>query len=469
MTRRILWASLLLGVFILFDLALLGWLSFRSLSQREIERVLLETREEAEDVADEIAGGAAASGEDLYTLIAVEQEKQTYLDAILKKRDVVRNIEIRDSEGRLVFRAATESFSPPRNPELPEIVAGELEPRVEEKTVTSEESFPYDMEVPIGEFGFLHVGISPEELESRVAVLRGELVDQTLLIGAVTVVVLILAYLTIAALWKRGRRLEQKAIEAERMAYIGTLASGLAHEIRNPLNSLNLNIQLLEEESGGRLAGSSSGRLLAITRDEIGRLERLVTDFLLYAKPRPIEPEPTSCRELLERCRDLLAGEFESRGVRLQVDDRAPGARVEVDREQITQLLVNLAQNALAAVEGVAHPRVVLRAVRGGGRIALEVEDNGGGISAADRERIFDLFYSTRKGGTGLGLAVVRRIAQVHGGRIEVLAGRSGGTRMRLELDEVRAPGATAETRDAAAGAVSPTRPRRPASRTALP
>ncbi len=437
-TRRLITASLLLGIFVLFDLGLLGWLIFRSLSRREVEQTLLETRQEAEKLADEIAGTASEGGKDLYTLIAVEREKQTYLDKILQGRDIVQTVEIRDAEGRLVFRALAEKFDPPRAPEGPRLEQRELEPRVETSTVERTETVDYDMEVPIGELGILRIGISQAEMQRRIELLRGELVRQTVLIGAVTLGLLLLAYLTIWWLWKRSRRLEEQASEAERMAYIGTLASGLAHEIRNPLNSLNLNMQLLQEEAQGGASADSTRRLLALTRQEIDRLERLVTDFLSYAKPGPLELQEVTAVDLMRRCRELMAGELETRRARVIVEDLSGGARVRVDPGQITQLLLNLVHNALTATEESGRPpRLVLATRSSGGRVFLEVEDNGIGISPEVSGRIFELFFSTRKGGTGLGLAVVQRIARAHGGEVEVGSTPGVGTRVRVSLPEV--------------------------------
>jgi signal transduction histidine kinase len=231
------------------------------------------------------------------------------------------------------------------------------------------------------------------------------------------------------------------------MAYIGTLASGLAHEIRNPLNSLNLNMQMLEEEMcepTGNEPAPAGRRLLQITRDEIGRLERLVTDFLSYARPRALELDEVEVSELLEQVRELLAREAKSRGVSLRVVDRSGGMKVRVDPAQIRQLLLNLSQNALAAVEDRSAPRVVLEAEAaesrdgwGEGRepgVELLVRDNGCGIPADEVERIFDIFYSTRKGGTGLGLAIVDRIARRHGGSVDVESAPGKGTTFRVLL-----------------------------------
>ena len=102
-SRRLFVVALLLGLFIFLDIGLFGWLLFRSLSKREIERVLLETREEAEGLAERLAGTAEEAGGDLYTVTAMEREVQTYIDSILKQRKFVRTVEVVDGEGRLVF------------------------------------------------------------------------------------------------------------------------------------------------------------------------------------------------------------------------------------------------------------------------------------------------------------------------------------------------------------------------------
>ncbi len=436
--RRLVIASIVLGVFVLVDLGLFGWLIFRSLSKREVDRILLETRREAEEVAEQLA----EDGEDLYTLIAVEREKRTFIDTILQKREIIQDIEIRNTEGHLVFRTRGQRFDPPEGPvDTAGIEAPEMPRRIETSTVEHSETVNYDMEIPIGNLGMLHVGISRVELEGRVEVLRGELTKQTATLGAVTLVVLILGYLTIWWLWRRSRGLEEQAAEAERMAYIGTLASGLAHEIRNPLNSLNLNMQMLEEDDGRPVNEASRQRLFAVTQQEIHRLEGLVTDFLSYARPRPLEMEELPGAELLHRCADLLEAEFRQRGAPIQVEDLSDGWRVRVDPGQMSQLLVNLAQNALAATEESGRPpRITMTARSSEGRVALEIEDNGVGIPEEEATKIFDLFYSTRKGGTGLGLAVVRRIATDHAAQLEVESAVGVGTRIRVSLPRVEEP-----------------------------
>jgi signal transduction histidine kinase len=259
---------------------------------------------------------------------------------------------------------------------------------------------------------------------------------QTAAVGLVTLLLLGAAYLVIWRLYQRSRQLEAQAVEAERLAYLGTLASGLAHEIRNPLNSLSLNMQMMQEEmAAGPAAVTTAGRLLSITQAEIGRLEHLVTDFLSYARPRPPEREPVAPAALFERVREVLAADLHRAGARVAVRDETDGVRLFADPAQLTQLLLNLVQNGVAAAaEAGRSPRLELAAVRHDGALALEVSDNGPGVPAAERERIFDLFYSTKKGGTGLGLAIVQRIAENHAGRVEVETPPGGGATFRVVL-----------------------------------
>jgi signal transduction histidine kinase len=459
-SRRFLVASLVFGLFVLFDIALFGWLLFRSLSQREIERVLLETRAEAEALAKQIARRAERQGKDLYTAVAVERETQTYIDQILRQREIVRTVEIRDTNGVLVFQARSETTvpiqpggtgevpaPPPAGPGSPELQR-RVELRGSRRQEISEWASTFqvpEIRVPIGDYGQLEIGLSAGELSRRIGVLREDLLRQTALVAVISMTLLVAAYVAIWQLLRRSQRLELQAAEAERMAYIGTLASGLAHEIRNPLNSLNLNMQMLEEEIDEHGSVPTGKRLLSITRSEISRLERLVTDFLAYAKPRPLELEEVPVARLLERVPEVLAGEIQKRGARVEVEDRSGGASVRVDRGQMTQLLLNLAQNSLAAAEEAGRrPLLRLTASRQGGNVLLEVEDNGVGIPPDEQGKVFDLFYSTKKGGTGLGLAIVDRIARAHEGQARVRSAPGEGTAVTVEIPSV-APEAPAK------------------------
>src|SRR5690606_38083195 len=286
--------------FVALDLGLFGWLIFRSLSRQEVERVLLATREEASELAERIARSAEDDG-DLYTAIATERETRTYLNALLQRRDLVREVRVTDSDGVLVYRARTTVEIPepgadgtgaadPGGPELPG--DGGAGGHYEEQVVDREIVFPVD--VPIADFGQIAIGVDGAELEARMGVLRQALLRQAISISLVTLAALGLAGLLLAWQFRRARQAEELARERERLADLGALAAQLAHEIRNPLNSLGLNVQLLEEELSTTAADPGDrGRpsLLSITRSEIARLDRLVGDLLIYARPPELRRE----------------------------------------------------------------------------------------------------------------------------------------------------------------------------------
>ncbi len=439
-SRRLIIVAVTFAVFVVFDIALFGWLIFASLSQREVEKVLLETRAQAEPLARRLEEQARSLDQDLYVAVSVVQERTTYIQSFPTQREMIRRFEIRDRNGTVVYQEENTRELPAGVPGSPYVGDPSGRPRIETGGDSLEVPSPQpapglqleEVEVAIGDLGTMIVGLSEQALLERVGVLRQDLIRQTSLIGVLTLALLLMAFAAIWTLFRRARRLEEQAVEAERMAYIGTLASGLAHEIRNPLNSLSLNMQMLEEETTG--TGGSQQRLLAITRSELHRLERLATDFLSYAKPRPLELEEVPAVELLEQVLEVMGGEVQDRGAVVEIKDSSAGALVRVDRSQIRQLLLNLTQNALAASEDAGGAVVRLIARRTGAGVALEVSDNGPGIPEQDQQRIFDLFFSTRKGGTGLGLAIVKRIARAHDAELEVYSRPGVGTTMRLLL-----------------------------------
>jgi len=431
--RRLVVAGTVFALFVVFDIALFGWLILDSLSQREIEKVILETREEAEPLARELAAQAAQHDGDLFVVLSIAQETRSYLENILTEREIVQKVEIRDHNGTVVYGPIySHQEAPLEIPAIPRMRTGESNGERAPAQLTAS---GLQADIPIGDLGTLVIGLEERELQRRIGVLRQDLIRQSTLIGVLTVALLVVAFVAVWKLFHRARKLEEQALEAERLAYVGTLASGLAHEIRNPLNSLNLNMQMLEEEVSEQGASRSQRRLLSITRSELGRLERLATDFLSYARPRSMELVEVEAQELLERTVHVLEGEIQDLRAEVRVEDASEGARVRVDEGLMGQLLLNLTKNALTACESPHEtPKVHLGARREGTDVVLEVRDNGPGIPEEERERIFDLFYSTRKGGTGLGLAIVQRIAEAHGTEIEVDGHPGSGAILRLRL-----------------------------------
>jgi len=228
----------------------------------------------------------------------------------------------------------------------------------------------------------------------------------------------------------RTRQLEAEAQMADRLAYVGTLAGGLAHEIRNPLNAMNMNVQMLQEELEDTPEDSERKQeyidLLEINRREIMRLERLVSDFLAYARPQQLRPESLDPAALVNEVSDFLEADFRRRGVSLvrRVDRELP--RFSADAGQLKQALINVMINAADAVSENQGTVEISVSRHGEDGVAIAVADNGGGIPPQEAERIFQIFHSTKKGGTGLGLAISQRIVEAHGGTISA-GGRDGG------------------------------------------
>ncbi len=226
------------------------------------------------------------------------------------------------------------------------------------------------------------------------------------------------------------RAYQHRAALSEKLAAIGTLAAGLAHEIRNPLNAAHLQLQLLERRAA---RADPEGRLAEIARTvqgEIDRLSRLVDDFLRFARPAPLRAAPLDLVELAAQVIELERPAFAESGVDLDFvhDEAAP---LEGDREKLTQLLLNLVRNGREAVAGTGG-RVTVEVRRRSDGASLVVRDTGPGIPDDLRTRIFEPFFSTKEGGTGLGMAICHSVVTLHGGDIE--ARNDGGAVFEVRL-----------------------------------
>lgn len=222
----------------------------------------------------------------------------------------------------------------------------------------------------------------------------------------------------------------EHAQQQERLAAVGTLAAGLAHEIRNPLNGARLHISFLERTLKQTEATPDTLEAVQIVQDEIKRLARLVTDFLDFARPRPLARMATSVRALCERA-SQLAAPVAKENVSLELDLPANDVVFDADKDRLEQVLINLLQNAIEAL-GQKGGKVTLRARRQPRHVWLEVEDDGPGLPPGNAP-VFDAFFSTKPHGTGLGLAIAHRVVTDHGGVIDVES-RPGRTRFRVSI-----------------------------------
>ncbi len=235
------------------------------------------------------------------------------------------------------------------------------------------------------------------------------------------------AVLGAAAAWLNSRRMH--ALEAARMrsqreeeqsALVGTIASGLAHEIRNPLSTLRMNLQLLREDWENPITEreQKGRRRIDILLRETGRLENILSDFLRFAANHSLNLQRTDLNALAGELLEFLSPQAERTRIRL-VRRFAPDLpRVEADQNLIRQALLNLLVNAQQALP--KGGQIVVSTSSNGQHVRLSVSDNGQGIPPENMGKIFNLYFSTRPGGTGLGLPMVKKIVEEHRGTVEV-------------------------------------------------
>lgn len=232
------------------------------------------------------------------------------------------------------------------------------------------------------------------------------------------------------------RALERRAADAEALSAMGELAMNLAHEIRNPLNAAVLQLHLLVRGLD-RLDADEPTRAglkdrTRIVGDEIGRLNRLLTEFLELARPRGIAREPVHVPRLVDEVLDLEEESAKGRGIQIVRELPADGCIAIGDREKLKQVTINIVVNALEAMK---HGGVLTARVRSeGDRVVLSVEDTGPGIEPEVLTSVFDPFFTTKEAGTGLGLSIVRKIVDQHGGDVWIQSARGEGARVTVSI-----------------------------------
>jgi len=231
------------------------------------------------------------------------------------------------------------------------------------------------------------------------------------------------------------RNLEELLQRAERSAVVGRLASGIAHEIRNPLNFINLSIDHLRASFAPKEESSRAQyiHMLTTIKDELARLNRLVTDFLGYGRPAKLKIREVDARSLIEEVRDLVNTQAEQQGVAVNIEQNGHGdAKLHGDPELIKTCFSNLMINAIQAMPSGGALNVSLRPDNG--FLEIKFADTGVGIMPEDLGQIFEPYYSTKDTGIGLGLPLTKKIIEEHGGKINVESGLGRGTTFTVTL-----------------------------------
>ncbi len=227
------------------------------------------------------------------------------------------------------------------------------------------------------------------------------------------------------------RRAERELVDAAKFAFVGELAAGVAHEVRTPLGVLRSAAQLLERSLDAR--EEETRELLQILRDEVDRVDRVVSGLLELGRPRELRPEPSPLGQIVFRAADFVEVQAREKGVRLRRSVVEPEPVALCDPELVYQVALNLLVNAIQILaEGETVELSLLRSQDG--YAGFEVRDDGPGIPAEIRGQIFEPFFTHREGGVGLGLTFVQRVVQEHRGRIAVESADGRGTVFRIEL-----------------------------------
>ncbi|MCZ6747238.1 MAG: ATP-binding protein [Acidobacteria bacterium] len=490
--RGLMWFSVIFGLLLLADVGVVGNLIFRDLSRQVIEEAKARSLAEAKAFARQFymeSAATMASPAAVYRLVRDTYAVARYADRLLERYTFIERIRVFNEQGQLVMPAryrqanlkrkadgerSLEATSggdadtltrspqsatgadtelpgeivmpevkgpPPRdNPALlalyrihgiplPDLTLGPGDPASVDRVSRRQSVITVTAPTPGG--ATVEVSLSEEMLTQEIDQLRRDLIIKILIGAAVSLVLIVVAYIFVVKLFNKTRRLESEAQMADRLAYVGTLAAGLAHEIRNPLSAMKLNLQMLD--GAIEHPDQESRDLLVETQGEVERLGGLVTSFLSYARPARLKMQPSDLNEIVRETALFLTADARRRHVSIETELGVGLPVIPLDPAQVRQAILNIVHNAVAAVEANGGGKVALRtSVNGRSEVQLEIEDEGAGVPAEKLDTIFQVFYSSKPGGTGLGLPIALRVLEGHGGQIKVDSRPGTGTRFTL-------------------------------------
>ncbi|MDP9187595.1 MAG: ATP-binding protein [Verrucomicrobiota bacterium] len=233
------------------------------------------------------------------------------------------------------------------------------------------------------------------------------------------------------------RRSEQQTIESERLNALTLLAAGVAHEIGNPLNSLNIHLQLIEREAR-KLDGAKRAELqesVEVARAEINRLDSIISQFLRAIRPTRPQLRPENVNSIVEEAVRFFALEIKDRDIVVEQELRSDLPLLELDRDQMKQAFYNVIKNSFEAMKRRGILRI--RTDMDESHVIVRFTDTGGGISPDNLSRVFEPYFTTKTSGTGLGLLIVRRIIREHGGELSIESSEGKGLTLTIRLPHI--------------------------------
>ncbi len=230
-----------------------------------------------------------------------------------------------------------------------------------------------------------------------------------------------------------SRRLEEESKRKEKLSAMGELASGVAHEIRNPINAIGMIAQRLDKEFKVENEKEEYHSITRLLRNEVTRINKIITQFLSYAKPLSLQISKVNSKNFFDDVYRLFSDQAKLKGVELiKLSDQS--FEIMIDPELLKQSMMNLVQNAIEAVE--KNGKIEINYFKKGVNLIIEIADNGKGIPDNDKKKIFDLYYTSKPEGTGLGLSIVQKIIAEHKGTIEVFSEVNKYTKFKITIPQ---------------------------------
>ncbi len=231
------------------------------------------------------------------------------------------------------------------------------------------------------------------------------------------------------------RKASEEALENSQSEVISMMAASVAHEIGNPLNGINLHLQLLERmlKRGDALSSSEGAAdAVKVAREELSRLDQIISRFLKTMRPSELITAPVSLSQLLEDCLKVMQLEIQNKDIQITADWGDAIPQVLADADQLKQAFLNIIKNAVNAMPNGGELNITCTLEEAG--LAINFQDSGGGINAREITRVMDPYYTTSKDGNGLGLLVVERIIRAHGGQLNIHSKAERGTLLQIVL-----------------------------------
>jgi signal transduction histidine kinase len=348
---------------------------------------------------------------------------------LIGESENVRYAVVQDSAGILLASAGVTELSAPEADPFLGTAQVERAPRTRFTSYKDEEVFEIIAPARVSESQqtFIRIGLSAASLHhaTRSAFWR---------IGLSTLLLFMTGVLAAGVLLRdlqERRKAEEQLKRQEQISAMGHLASGVAHEIRNPLNAVSMIAQRLNREFVPEQDVDEYRQLTNTLALESRRINDIVSQFLQFARPAPLNKIPTRIDDLVRHVASLMQGEAERAGVTLHAEV-LDATEIEADADKLTQALLNLVHNSLAACR--AGGRIDISSSRQGERMVIRIEDNGAGIAPEHLSKIFNLYFTTREEGSGLGLSIVQQIIALHDGTIQVQSDPGKMTRFTISL-----------------------------------